>query len=158
MLLLPLSATLAMLPPIVPQLRPLPAMNGLPALQPYQKVASPIFPAQAAPLLNVMLPLLTLPTLIDDPGRVFAGQALAPIFQGGQVGQLLRGSLMYGTDPHERDSMLRSIAMPTAFFSQLANGAAQMVKESRAEPAPLYDDVPGVDHDLSDEERRKHEM
>ena len=39
---------------------------------------------------RVMLPLLTLPTLIDDPGRVFAGQALAPIFQGGQVGQLLQ--------------------------------------------------------------------
>jgi hypothetical protein len=133
---------LAMLPPIVPQLRPLPAMNGLPALAPYQKVASPIFPAQAAPLLNVMLPLLTLPTLIDDPGRVFAGQSLSPLFQSGQVGQLLRGSLLYGTDPHERDSMLRSIAMPTALFSQLANSAHQMAKESGSSAAPLHPELP----------------
>lgn len=91
--LVPMAA-LAPLPALHP-LVPLPAMHPvaprpLPAgvpIAPYMKSAQ-AFNVGFPPFLSMMMPLLVLPKLLEDPGRVIAGFTLRPLLQGNQFSQV----------------------------------------------------------------------
>ena len=133
--------------PPLPGRPPLPGMPPLPGLPPFvrQSVAGPFPPFSSAitPALSMMLPLLVLPKMLEDPGSIFAAMALRPALQGGQVGQIIRGALFNGGDPKYRDEMVRGMVMPTALFSQIANTLAQVRIGAAATAAPpLISDPP----------------
>ena len=75
-------APLPALHPVAP--RPLPA--GVP-IAPYMKSAQ-AFNVGFPPFLSMMMPLLVLPKLLEDPGRVIAGFTLRPLLQGNQFSQV----------------------------------------------------------------------
>ena len=94
--LTPLPALRALAPlPALPPMLPLPALHPfaptlpLPAyapMAPFQKSSS-FFNAGFPPFLSMMLPLLVLPKLLEDPGRVIAGFTLRPVLQANQFSQ-----------------------------------------------------------------------
>ena len=126
--------------PPLPGRPPLPGMPPLPGLPPFvrQSVAGPFPPFSSAitPALSMMLPLLVLPKMLEDPGSVFAAMALRPALQSGQVGQIIRGALFNGGDPKYSDQMVRGMVMPTALFSQIANTLAQVRTGATTADAP----------------------
>ena len=76
------------LPALHPLARPLPATAPL---APYQK-AAPFFSTGFPAMLSMMLPLLVMPKILEDPGRVIAGFTLRPVLQGNQFSQARRPS------------------------------------------------------------------
>ena len=115
----------------LPALAPLPPLGALPGLAPavpmapYQRIGQPLFTPGIIPFLSLIMPLMVLPKLFEDPGRVIAGFTLRPILQGNQFSGLMRSMMMNGQDPRERDQLIRDMMLPTALFVQGANAISQ---------------------------------
>ena len=110
----------------LPALAPLPPLGALPGLAPavpmapYQRIGQPLFTPGIIPFLSLIMPLMVLPKLFEDPGRVIAGFTLRPILQGNQFSGLMRSMMMNGQDPRERDQLIRDMMLPTACEIALA--------------------------------------
>jgi hypothetical protein len=83
------------MPPAPPMLPALPASNP-------QKVS--ILP-NFQPTESMMMPLLTLPAIIENPSRLLSGLALAPLWDGTEKGMMARNSVFAGMSPRSRDEV-----------------------------------------------------
>ena len=92
------------------------------------------------PFLSLIMPLMVLPKLFEDPGRVIAGFTLRPILQGNQFSGLMRSMMMNGQDPRERDQLIRDMMLPTALFVQGANAISQAMGMHASNAGAAYVD------------------
>ena len=85
------------------------------------------------------MPLMVLPKLFEDPGRVIAGFTLRPILQGNQFSGLMRSMMMNGRTRASATSSSETV-LPTALFVQGANAISRAMGMHASNAGAAYVD------------------
>jgi len=106
------------LPPAPPSEPTLPA---LPASNPNKISLLPNF----QPSDSMMMPLLTLPAIMENPSRLLSGLALAPLWDGTEKGMIARNAVFSGMSPRSRDEIVHQNLLAFVMMRNLAASTVQ---------------------------------
>ena len=70
---------------------------------------------------SMMMPLLSLPAIMENPSRLLSGVALAPLWDSSEQGMVARNAVLGGMNPRSRDEVVHQNLLSFVMARKLAD-------------------------------------
>jgi len=73
----------------------------------------------------MMMPLMSLPAIIENPSRLLSGLALAPMWDSSEQGMVARNAVFGGMNPRSRDEVVHQNLLSFVMARKLVDSVGQ---------------------------------